>query len=451
MMQSAQTLVFIFIQNLFQVKKYVSVLSTLCMLMCVSNTYSQTQGADFRLSAATLDNCVQYALKNYPLIKQNELDEQITERQIKSKLADWYPQLGINANYQYNFQLLNAGTNNASTVALGATQNIFNRDVLLAFKSKNDVRLQAHQTSIMVKIDVAVNVSKAFYNVLLTQRQLEVLQEDTVRLSRNLKDAYNLYKAGTSDKVDYKQATIALNNSTAQLKATREQLKANTALLKQLMNYPANEALHLVYDSKKMEQEINVDTASAPVFENRIEYQQLLTEKRLQEANLSYQKWNYIPTVSAFANYNLNYFNNSFSGLYKDNFPQSYAGITVGFPIFQGGKRTQNIRAAELQLSRVDYDIINLKNQIITQYEQVLAEYKSNLINYYTLRDNLQLAQEVYNTIALQYKAGIKKYLDVINAQTDLRAASINYANALYQVLSSKLDVEKSLGNIRFN
>jgi outer membrane protein TolC len=81
----------------------------------------------------------------------------------------------------------------------------------------------------------------------------------------------------------------------------------------------------------------------------------------------------------------------------------------------------------------------------------MLAEYKSNLINYYTLRDNLQLAQEVYNTIAVQYKAGIKKYLDVINAQTDLRSASINYANALYQVLSSKLDVEKSLGTILFN
>ena len=54
---------------------------------------------------ATVQACVQYALNHYPLIQQALLDEQITDRQIKSKLADWYPQIAANAGYQNDFQL----------------------------------------------------------------------------------------------------------------------------------------------------------------------------------------------------------------------------------------------------------------------------------------------------------------------------------------------------------
>jgi outer membrane protein TolC len=62
----------------------------------------------------------------------------------------------------------------------------------------------------------------------------------------------------------------------------------------------------------------------------------------------------------------------------------------------------------------------------------------------------LSLAEDVYTTIQLQYRAGVKTYLDVIIAESDLRSTQVNYLNALYQVLSSKLDVQKALGEISY-
>ena len=44
---------------------------------------------------------------------------------------------------------------------------------------------------------------------------------------------------------------------------------------------------------------------------NRIEYQLLLTQGRLLEANVRYNRWAYLPTVAAFGNYNLLYQNNA--------------------------------------------------------------------------------------------------------------------------------------------
>ncbi len=417
------------------------------------------QKAPDTLSNATLQACVQYALKHYPLVQQALLDELITDRQIKSKLADWYPQINLNANYQNNFQLpavafngatIKSGTYNTSTVGVALTQNLFTRDVLLAARTKGDVMTNIRQQTVSDKIDLAVNVSKAFYDVLLTVKQIDVLYDDIERLERNYKDAYNQYRGGLVDKTDYKRATISLNNSKAELKTNEEALKAKYQVLKQLMGYTGQDSIHLVYDSAQMKTEVFIDTLTALDYTKRIEYQQLMTQKRLQQADVKYQKWAYIPTVTAGAGYNLNYLNNRFGQLYSNNFPNSYAGLQVAFPIFQGTKRQQNIRIAELQLTRIDWDVVNLQTTISTQYAQALATYKSNLNNYYVLRENLELAQDVYNTINLQYHSGVKAYLELITAQTDLRTAESNYSNALYEVLSSKLDVQKALGTITY-
>lgn len=424
----------------------------------VAGAQMSPQKAPDTLANATLDACVQFALKHYPLMQQALLDEQITDRQIKSKLADWYPQLGVNASYTNYFQLpqipfnggfVPEGTFNNSAVQLGLTQNLFTRDVLLAARTKKDVMTNIKQTTETDKIDVTVNVSKAFYDVLLTNEQIKVLDDDIVRLERNLKDTYNQYQGGLVDKTDYKRATISLNNSKAQRKNDQEQLKAKYAILKQLMGYTAPDSLHLVYDSAQMESQVYIDTLATPDYNQRIEYQQLMTQRRLQQADVKYEKWAYIPTVAANAGYYMNYYNPRFSKLYDNNVPESFAGVTVSFPIFQGTKRTQNIRIAELQLTRLDWDIINLQTTISSQYTQALAAYKSYLNNYYIQRENLGLAQDVYKTIELQYKSGIKAYLDLITSETDFTTAQVNYSNALYQVLSSKLDVEKALGTIK--
>ena len=112
-------------------KRYTFVCFTLLLSAFVAQ--SQQPARDTVLQQASLDDCIQYALKHQPALQQSLIDEQITERQIQGKLADWYPQLGLNYNYQYNFQLpaayfnggvVKTGTKNTSTLGVSATQNI---------------------------------------------------------------------------------------------------------------------------------------------------------------------------------------------------------------------------------------------------------------------------------------------------------------------------------------
>lgn len=432
---------------------------TWLFLILPNLVFAQSDKNDSTLQTATLHNCIEYAIKHNPNLQNAKINEDITQTIIKSKLAAWYPQINFTYNLQRNFQLptfnfngnlAHSGTYNTSGLNLGVTQNIFSRDVLLASRSANDVRLSASQNTENQKINLAVAVSKAFYNLILGVQQLKVIEQDILRNAQSYKDALYQYQSGIVDKTDYEQAMIALNNSKAQKVSTEQSLKAEYASLQELMGYPLSQKIELVYDTTQMEKEIYIDTLQTVNYANRIEIQQLQTQKKLQAYNLQYYKWSFLPNVSAFGNYNLNYLNNNFSKLYSAHYPNSFAGITLTLPIFQGGERIQQIKEARFQITLADNNIKSQQNSINTQYQTAMGAYKSNLYNFSILKENLSLASDVYNIIQLQYRAGVKAFLDVINAESDLRTAQINYYNALYQVLSSKIDVEQALGNIKY-
>jgi len=442
-------------------KRAFYLLAVACGLFISPQVFAQ-QSTDSLLTSATLQECVRYALSHQPVIRQSRIDEAITDRTVKSKLADWYQQINLDYNIQHYLELptsifggnpTKVGVANTSTAQFGLNHNLFARDLLLATNTARDVRKQSHQTTARNQIDLVADVSKAYYDVLLTTQQIKVLSEDIIRLERSLRDANNQYASGIVDKTDAKRATISLNNARAQQKAARELLTSKQAYLKELMGYPLNGGdVPLTEDSASVAAEVTgADTLLTADYKNRIEYQLLETQQSLLQANLKYNKWSYLPTVSAFINYSFAYQNEQFGKLYSENFPNSLLGLKLSLPIFQGGKRVHNIRMAELQIQRTQWDFAALRSQINSQYAQAMAAYKSNYNDYLTLKENVQMAQDVYDMLQLQYKEGIKTYLDVLVSETELRTAQLNFYNSMYQVLSSRIDLQKALGTLTAN
>ena len=407
------------------------------------------------LKNATLDQVIDYALTNKPSVKQSLIDEEIGEREIKSALSGWLPQVNADANFNHNFkQQSNAittngqtsyitfGTKNTSGLTLQADQQILNAGLIQASKSAKYYRQQYKQTTENQKITTVVEVSKAFYDILTSQEQRKI------RLEKQLKDSKAQYEAGIVDKTDFQRAQISLSNSRADKKRTDELLKSKYAYLKSLIGYNAGKDMSLQFSYQTMEQDVLLDTTQILDYQNRIEYRQLETQKQLLHINTNYNKLAYMPTLSGFMNYSFNYQNNDFGSLYNESFPGSVVGLRLNIPIFQGTKRTQEIRKAQLLEDRIDLDIEDTKNLINSQYEQAMANYKANLNDWKTARENVDISEQVYKTIKLQYDEGIKAYLDLMTSETDLRTAQLNYLNSLYSLLSAKLDVKQAIGTI---
>ena len=451
----------------YEIKKYRKSLISI-LLLVISNLLIGQTAHDTLPSKVTLSQCITYALANQSLIKQSLLDEAITRREIRIALSGWYPQLEFDANVQHYLQaplsyypnLLNPSApeisfpSTATYVSAGifsANQTLYSNNLLFAARTSRELRNQASENTENSKINTYVDVTKSFFDVLLTEEQIKVLNEDILRLQRNYQDAYSLYQNGLTDKIDYQRTEISLSNSQAQRKSAEEALKAKYSVLKHLMGVVPEKQLTVAYDSSKFENEILIDTTKILDYSNRIEYQLLQTNLKLQNIGISYYRWSFLPTLSAFYNYDPSYSNNQFADLYNSNNPTSLFGLKLTLPLFQGMSRQENLSKAKLQYQRLQFGMDYLKSQINSEYTVALSGYKSNLNELRIAKKNIAIAKDIFNTVKFQYDKGIKAYLEVIVSETDLRTAELNYLNILFQVLTSKMDLEKASGNIKIN
>ena len=413
----------------------------------------------------TLDQCIDYAFKHQPALFQSYINQSITKTTNAINLSGWYPQINLGGNFTHYNQLptsfttdstgapekIRTGVVNSAVPALTVTQAIFSPSLLYAAKAANFYVKQSEQITDSTKIDLVVSVSKAFYNLLLTIEQINVLKEDTARLGKNLTDAYHQYVGGIVDMTDYQEAAITLNNSKAQLKQAVENVIPQYATLKQLMGWPPQNQFNVNFDTARMKSDISFDTTQDLVYEKRIEFQILQTGKILQHQITDYYRLSYLPTVSGFFNYDFQYENNNLAALYANVYPYSFIGLSVNLPIFTGFYRIKNIQRSKLQEQLLDWSQVSLKSEIYTEYSTALANYKGNLYNLYMMQDNVGMAKNVYDIVSLQYQQGVVPYLNVITAESNLITSQIGYLNALFQVLSNKVDLQKAMGIIYYN
>jgi outer membrane protein TolC len=427
----------------------------------LSSTAQQTGGRDSSQNL-TLDQCVAYALKNQPAINQSIIGVSIARSTNKIALAGWLPQVnGLASVTHYIQQPTTFVTNSSGQVVaektivvnsvipeLAATQAIFSPQLLYAANSAKLYIKAAQQITDSAQIEVVTNVSLAFYNLLQTLQEIDVLQADTALLNKNVSDTYHQYKSGVADETDYDEAVISLNNELAQLKVEQENIAPQYATLKQLMGFPPLTQFNVAFDTATMANDMAVDTSEQLRFDKRIEFQQLQTSKALQQKQIDYYRLAWLPTLSAFFDYNYEFENNSTADLFKTGYPYSLIGLNLSIPLFTGFSRLENVHRSKLQLQLLDWSEVNLKSQIYSDYTTALANYKSNLYGLTQLRANEALAKKVYDIVILQYRQGIVPYLNVITAQSNLISAEIGAINALFTVLSSKVSLEKAMGDI---
>ena len=179
--------------------------------------------------SVTVRECISYALKHQPLVSQLKIDEEIADKDIKISFADWFPQINSSAGFQHYFKQpvsifpnfsdpsgpkmeVTTGVENSSNIQFSAIQKIFSNDLVFAGKTAKYYRQQAGQSTQKAKIQLVVEVRKAFYDVLLTQQMLNIIDDDIDRLSKSLNDALAMYNNGVKDKIDYSRATLSLNS-----------------------------------------------------------------------------------------------------------------------------------------------------------------------------------------------------------------------------------------------
>jgi outer membrane protein TolC len=157
----------------------------------------------------------------------------------------------------------------------------------------------------------------------------------------------------------------------------------------------------------------------------------------------------YIPTLSLSGSYSKNAQRRSFDFFGKgDWFTTSYIGLNLSIPIFDGFSRDAKIKKARIDLQTTDNQIDNLKLSIDSEIEQAKTNFKSALSTLDFQKENMKLAETVYNQTKKKFEVGTGSNTEITSAQTDLVTAQTNYINALYTAIIAKVDYLKATGKL---
>ncbi len=185
--------------------------------------------------------------------------------------------------------------------------------------------------------------------------------------------------------------------------------------------------------------------ARAFKLEDNIDYKLLMSQERMSEQALKNEKSRYLPTVSAFFTYQQNAFRDSFNFLSSGQrwFPLEILGIQVSVPIFRSGAQTARVVQAELAADQARNARQQASQGVLLQAEQAKTSLVLARDKHRVMKDNLTLAERIYEATLTKYKEGLASSLDLTQANDKVLQSQTSYIDALAGVLNAKAALDR--------
>ncbi|MBC7642179.1 MAG: TolC family protein, partial [Flavobacterium sp.] len=186
------------------------------IILIVNKSFSQVK-------KWTLEECVNYAIKNNISIKNTELDARTANVEKSVAIGNFLPTINANGTHSWNIGLnqnvttgiLENQTQQNTSLGLNSGITLYNGLQNLNRFRRANLSIVASQYQISkMKDDVSLNVANAFLQILFNKENLKVQNEQLTNNQKQLVRSTALVDAGSiprGDLLDIK-ATIASNN-----------------------------------------------------------------------------------------------------------------------------------------------------------------------------------------------------------------------------------------------
>lgn len=424
----------------------------------------------------TVEECIDYAIKNNPALFSGALDTTISQIGMKRIGGEYIPTLNLAASLQYyllkRYTIIegtsivapdNIADNEAYPLELGyrnAWFPSFNAEQLLydpghaARYELNSVSAQlAMQQLISLKIELIAAIYKSFSTCLVLGVHESFLKENLKRTDTLVYFTHEKFAKGTALKFEVNQMEVSSNRIRNALIQVQGFYNQSLEQLKVFMNYHEPDSLILQSDFTPelviAGSRIFLDSILHAGASNRIEYRILESQKQLSAANLSLAKNRSLPYLSVNGMLGFNPQATNIEDLFQGERwkPYSYIGLNLYFPFFQGLDVKRNTEQMRLQMQQADFDLAAFQNQFSGEKNNAFLQLKNSL-DLMTLSDStLRLSEENVSMLKEALDYGLVTTLHVIVGENELFLNQSQYFAQLLEVTLSNINARKVRGD----
>jgi len=419
----------------------------------------------------SLEQAVAYALENQAKVKSTRLDLEIGKAKVRENVATGLPQLDGNGGYTYNIQspefvfpdfingnpdqfiTIPAAPLNQASLGLNASMLLFNGQYFVGIAiAKQFLELTKAQNQ-MTERDVRLQVTKSFYLVLMAQESVATLDSSLVLMEKTLNELRATQAQGFAELLDVQQLELMLNNTQNLRVQAANGLYLALAGLKYQMGWPLMQELALSESLTDFVKPADWESFSASLPDSisvteRKEYDLMSRQLEINDYQIKLQKAEALPTLSSSLNYQRNFFNSE-RFLLGNGTQGANGGLTFGMrlsvPIFSSWNRMYKLKQYQLQKKKTEIQRGDLGQALQFEYQSSSNAFKEAVLRFKTQFKNLNLAREVRRVNTIKFKEGLINSLTLTQIERQFYEAQQGYFQALFDVLSRKADVLKSM------
>jgi outer membrane protein len=445
--------------------------------------------------AVPLRTAIDIALANSREVADAEYSVETARQQVREAWASALPDIAGTLSYSRNLLVqeiflpadffpggqpgdlvpIRVGSDNSWQLGVTLSQPLFEYSVFVGVGAASRYRAVEEERLRGTTQQVVTSVRQAYFDALLADAELRLLQQSIARVQRTLEDTRAQNQAGLASDYDVLRLDVEYANVAANLRRAENAVAARKRSLLVEIGLSADEEIGLegrleevVPDSLESNTRENVDLillAGVPrvldrslddllavASDERSDLRQLRGTIILTQAQKKVEIAEYFPKLSVFGNFNLQAQENGPPNFFGDASNQrtrsSAVGLRLEVPIFRGFRRSARVAQAdaslrqnEVRLARAEQDAVNQVRTLFGGVGEALERARSQ-------HRAVQQATRGFEIASLEYREGLGSQLQITDAEEALRQSQFNYARAVYDYLSARAQLELAMGSV---
>jgi len=443
----------------------------LFLLFGLAGGLGAVDGADSPRSFS-LEAAQEYALKHSRDTRAARIDVSRARRKVWETTAIGLPQVDASIAYQHypaipttllpaqifdpdappgTFAELKFGTAHNARLDVTASQLLFQGGYLVGLKASR-VYLQLSRDQLeRAEVDIKETVARTYFLILLSQRSREILKTSLENLEKTLWETRELYKAGFAEDTDVDQLQLSVTDLQNQLESTDVQIRITYNLLKFQMGFDLNEVILLADDLDIILSHIDAEELVSLHLnlDRHADYRAVQTQARAKELILSQARSEYLPSVSAFITQSYNAQRDEFDLFQRGKwFTSTVIGLNIQVPIWSSGQRAARVQQARFELEKAQLQVEHTARGLQMGLMQARADFANAMKKRRSTRDNVDLAQRIYDKTRQKFQNGTATSLELSQAHNQYLKAESDFTGAVVELLNAKLALERALSRL---
>jgi outer membrane protein len=401
----------------------------------------------------SIDQCVEIALENSPLISIAKGSVKKSELDVGDAKAGFLPEVNLSGGYYLNdtYNTLSWDSDHYDLALSASIKPFSSGRTYLDVERTNANLTSAREGYRLTRMNLIMEVIERYYNLLKASQMLDLRKSTLEQKKYQLEFSKAQFELGMVPRADTLKARAALEGARVSLHEADGELLIRKAEL--------NEAMGLDLDFPIMIEDVELEKLDVPEFDsvlmvayrNRPDVEQQKSSIAASKYNMMMAWINRLPTLTLIGGYSLNAERFAFEDLplnrtnWDDNSDWS-VGLTLSFPIFDGGTRSRAITEANIDLNNARLGYRDLERQVKLEVKSAHINLENASKKIELTRRQVASAEESYEAALGRYKNGLAPITEVIDAEVALTEGQINFISSKYDFLEAKALLKRAIG-----